>query len=85
MPTARLGNGHSRSKGDSKLGVLVRIQYAVALNRGVSLGVVSYPEWVGRVRRYRTRLRVCADQLAPQPGHSRVTVSRHLAVISGHQ
>jgi hypothetical protein len=46
----------SRYAGDSKLGVSVRIQYAAALDRGVSLGVVSYSEWVGRVRRHRTRL-----------------------------
>ncbi len=30
--------------GDSKLDVLVRIQYAAALNRSVSLGVVPYSE-----------------------------------------
>src|SRR5205807_5602217 len=30
------------ASGDSKLDVLVRIQYAAALNRSVSLGVVSY-------------------------------------------
>ena len=32
------------AEGDSKSGVLVRIQYAAALNRSVSLGVVSYSE-----------------------------------------
>jgi hypothetical protein len=34
----------------------VRIQYAVALAQNVSLGVVSYSEWAGRIHRYRTRL-----------------------------
>src|SRR5439155_6375329 len=34
----------------------VRIQYAVALNLWVSLGVVSYSECAGRSHRYRTRL-----------------------------
>ncbi len=32
------------ASGDSKLNVLVRIQYAAALNRSVSLGVVPYSE-----------------------------------------
>ena len=32
------------AEGDSKLGVLVRIQYAAALNHRVSIGVVSYSE-----------------------------------------
>jgi hypothetical protein len=42
--------------GDRRFGVLVHIQYAAALNRRVSLGVVPYSEWVGRPHRYRTRL-----------------------------
>jgi hypothetical protein len=32
------------ARGDSKLDVPVRIQYAAALNRSVSLGVVLYSE-----------------------------------------
>jgi hypothetical protein len=44
--------------GDRRFGVLVRIQYAAALNRRLSLGVVPYSECVGRSHRYRTRLTV---------------------------
>jgi hypothetical protein len=50
--------------GDRRFDVLVRIQYAAALNRRLSLGVVPYSEWVGRSHRYRTRLTVRADHLA---------------------
>ena len=50
--------------GDRRFGVLVRIEYAAALNRRVSLGVVPYSEWVGRSHRYRTRLTVRIDHPA---------------------
>ncbi len=43
-------------RGDRRFGVLVRIQYAAALNRRVSLGVVSYSELANRSHTYRTRL-----------------------------
>jgi hypothetical protein len=39
-------------------GVLVRKKYAATLNHRVSLGVVSYSEWVGRSPRNGTRLTV---------------------------
>jgi len=44
--------------GDRRFGVLVRIQYAAAFNRRVSLGADPYSEWVARSHRYRTRLTV---------------------------
>ena len=40
----------SEAVGDSKLDVLVRVLYAVALNRIVSIGVVSYSERAKRAR-----------------------------------
>lgn len=42
-PLCRFGT--VRPGGDSKLDVPVRTQCAVAVNRIVSLGVVSYSEW----------------------------------------
>src|SRR5712692_9064034 len=54
MVQAQEGLGRAR---DSKSGVPVRIQYAVARNRQVSLGVVSYSGRAGLSHRFRTRLR----------------------------
>ncbi len=80
--------------------VPVRIQYAVALNHEVSLGVALYSGWVVRVHRYRTRLIVLADHVAslicplPEkptgpraspPYHSRITHSPHRTALGGHQ
>jgi len=43
---------------DRRFGVPVRIQYAAAFNRRVSLGAVPYSEWLGRSHSDRTRLTV---------------------------
>jgi hypothetical protein len=57
--------------GDRRFGVLVRIQYAAALNRRLSLGVVPYSECVGRSHRYRTRLTVGSRPSSPKPAAPR--------------
>jgi len=44
--------------GYRKFCVPVRMQYAAALDRGVSLGVVLYPNLRVRIRETRTRLTV---------------------------
>ena len=44
--------------GDRSFGVLVRIQYAAALDRWVWLGAFLYSQWLVRSRRYRTWLTV---------------------------
>lgn len=68
---------HAPLVGDRRFGVLVRIQYAAALNRRLSLGVVPYSESVRRSHRYRTRLTV-----SPRPTKARFeSGSRQLHIL----
>ncbi len=59
--------------GNSKLDVLVRVQYAAALNRSVTLGVVPYSLGAGRLRDTEPGLRAA---LGPQPLMDRASKCR---------